>query len=109
MDGSPEELRADPSALANGAYDAPSKPYKGRKAEAALSGPPTSDRPLAGKPNTHMHACAPKFCSGSLPCLFPMYQDSVSTMSWPSRLCCKLETVCLAGTSAQLVSELCHT
>lgn len=57
MDGSAEELRADPNALANGAFDAPSKPYKGRKAEAAPSGPPSSDRPLAGKLNTYMHAC----------------------------------------------------
>lgn len=55
-EGSSEELRADPNALANGAYDAPSKPYKGRKTEAAPSGPPSSDRPLAGKPNMSMHA-----------------------------------------------------
>ena len=55
MNGLSEELRADPNALANGAYDAPSKPNKGRKLEAAPSGPSSSDRPVAGKLNICMH------------------------------------------------------
>lgn len=45
---------ADPNALANGAYDAPSKPFKGRKLEAAPNGPSSSGRPLAGDSIMHM-------------------------------------------------------
>ncbi|KAL3150536.1 hypothetical protein ABBQ32_000352 [Trebouxia sp. C0010 RCD-2024] len=45
---SSEELRADPNALANGAFDAPSKPNKGRKAEAVPGGPSSSDVAVAG-------------------------------------------------------------
>ena len=60
--GVAQELRADPNALANGTYDAPSKPYKGRKPEAAPNGPSSSDRPLAGNVNMHMHVKSLIFC-----------------------------------------------
>ena len=64
---SSEELRADPNALANGAFDAPSKLSKGRKAEAVPGGPSSSDLAVAGKLNMRMHfrcllAHAPSDC-----------------------------------------------
>ena len=42
-----EELRADPGALANGAYDAPAKPNKGKTVEAGVNGPSSNAAPSA--------------------------------------------------------------
>lgn len=58
---SSEELRADPNALANGAFDAPSKANKGRKAEAAPGGPSSSDVAVAGK-HQAIYACTSGAC-----------------------------------------------
>lgn len=67
--GLSEELRADPNALANGTYDAPCKPYKGRNPEAAPNGPSSSDRPLAGSSIMQIHLRSLVACPCRLPCM----------------------------------------